>query len=199
MNEDPNVARTNEIPVPTKSELVRATLIALAVAVVVLVTTILPAEYGVDPLGTGRALGLDKLSGSGIKPAEIVPSVNAMPLERTAVTRADTNLKEDTVTVIVPAYEGIELKAMMRAGQSLVFDWHTDGAALYTDMHGEPPNPAENEFTSYWKDNEQTAGQGTLIAAFDGTHGWYWQNMNEEPVTVIVEVSGFYEDIQQKN
>lgn len=198
MNEDPDVDRTNEIHGPTKSDLVRATVIALAVAVAVLVTTILPAEYGVDPLGTGRALGLDKLSGSGIKSPEIVPSVNAMPLERTALTRADTKLKEETVTVVVPAYEGIELKATMTAGQSLVFDWRTDGAALYTDMHGEPPNPAENEFTSYWKENAQTAGQGTLIAAFDGTHGWYWQNMNEEPVTVVAEVSGFYQDIQQK-
>ena len=26
---------------------------------------------------------------------------------------------------------------------------------------------------------------------------WYWQNMNEEPVTITAEVSGFYQDIRQ--
>ncbi|MDX1527080.1 MAG: hypothetical protein R3337_00550 [Gammaproteobacteria bacterium] len=186
-----------DMHVPTKAELIRATAIALVVAVAVLVTTILPAEYGVDPIGAGRALGLDKLNASSLPTAEITRSANAIPLEGAALASADVSLKMDALTVVVPAYEGIELKATMKAGQTLVFDWRTDGAALYTDMHGEPPNPAENEFTSYWKENEQTAGRGALIASFDGTHGWYWQNMNEEPVTITAEVSGFYQDIRQ--
>ena len=102
------------------------------------------------------------------------------------------------MTVVIPAYESIELKADMKAGQSIVFDWRTDGETLYTDMHGEPPNAGENEFTSYWKENQQSAGQGTLIARFEGTHGWYWQNMSEEAVMVTVEVSGFYQNIYEK-
>jgi hypothetical protein len=189
---------TTDQPLPTKRELVRATLIAVAVAGTVLATTVLPAEYGIDPLGTGRALGLDKLSASSIESVQIVPSANATALERTALSRADTQLRRDTLTVVVPAYDGIELKADMKAGQSLAFDWHTDSAALYTDMHGEPPNPAENEFTSYWKEKEQSSGRGTLVAPFDGTHGWYWQNNTENPVTVTVDASGFYQDIHEK-
>ena len=35
-----------------------ATVIALMVAALLLLAAVLPAEYGVDPLGTGKALGL---------------------------------------------------------------------------------------------------------------------------------------------
>lgn len=185
-------------PLPGKAELVRATLVALAVAIVLLVTTILPAEYGVDPLGVGGVLGLDKLNGSSANAEEIVPDVEGGALDLPALARATSAIRVETVQVVIPAYEGIELKADMTAGQSIVFDWKTDGAPLYTDMHGEPPNAGEKEFTSYWKENEQLAGQGMLLAQFDGTHGWYWQNMTEEDVTVTVEVSGFYQKIYEK-
>lgn len=183
---------------PGKAELIRATLMALVVAIVLLVTTVLPAEYGVDPLGIGGVLGLDKLSVSSANAEELVPDAGGGALDLPALARATSAIRTETVEVVIPAYEGIELKADMTAGQSFVFDWKTDGSALYTDMHGEPPNAGENEFTSYWKENEQLAGQGMLLAQFDGTHGWYWQNMTEEDVTVTVEVSGFYQKIYEK-
>jgi hypothetical protein len=189
---------TTDQPLPTKPELIRATAIALVASIVLLVTTILPAEYGVDPLGVGGVLGLDKLSVPSANAAEIVPDAKSISLDGMALSRADTILKRDTLTVVVPAYEGIELKARMKAGQPLVFDWRTDGEPLYTDMHGERLNAAENEFTSYWKEAEQNAGRGTLVAQFEGTHGWYWQNMSDNAVTVTVDVSGFYQDIHEK-
>ena len=43
---------------PTAKQLNRATLIAAGVAAALLVTTVLPAEYGYDPTGIGRLLGL---------------------------------------------------------------------------------------------------------------------------------------------
>ena len=46
---------------PSSRTLLRSTLIALAVAVTLLVTVILPAEYGVDPTGVGRVLGLTQM------------------------------------------------------------------------------------------------------------------------------------------
>jgi hypothetical protein len=42
-------------------KLLRSTLIALAVAVLLLVTVVLPAEYGIDPTGAGRVLGLTRM------------------------------------------------------------------------------------------------------------------------------------------
>lgn len=41
--------------------LARSTLIALLVATLLLVTVVLPAEYGIDPTGLGRALGLTQM------------------------------------------------------------------------------------------------------------------------------------------
>ncbi len=184
---------------PSTTELIGATLAAFAIAVALLMTVILPAEYGLDPIGTGTFLGLDKLNAATyVDAAEIVPAKIESSLAQPALIRGPSVLKSETLTVTVPAYEGIEVKADMQAGQSFVFKWETDGLPLYTDMHGEPPNAAQNEFTSYWKENEQLSAQGTFLARFDGTHGWYWQNMTEEQVTVTLVVSGFYQGIHEK-
>ena len=52
--------------VPSTRTLVRASVAALAVASVLLVTVVFPAEYGIDPLGTGEALGLSALAGTTV-------------------------------------------------------------------------------------------------------------------------------------
>jgi hypothetical protein len=94
---------------------------------------------------------------------------------------------------LLRAYEGIELKAEMKTGQAFVFSWVTeDGRDVYADMHGEPTGAADGEFVSYWKEKQQAAGQGAFTAQFDGTHGWYWQNMSDQDITVDVRISGFY-------
>ncbi|WP_309671463.1 hypothetical protein [Gemmatimonas sp.] len=46
---------------PTPQQVRRATLVAVVVAVAVLITAVLPAEYGVDPTGLGRRLGLTQM------------------------------------------------------------------------------------------------------------------------------------------
>jgi len=70
------------------------------------------------------------------------------------------------------------------------------GGKVNFDMHGEEPNAGE-EFTSYWKDKQQTNANGTFVAPFDGSHGWYWRNRGDKPVTIKVKVSGFYNKIYQ--
>ena len=45
------------VETPSKGAIVKATVIALAVALVILFTAVLPAEYGIDPLKTGKAAG----------------------------------------------------------------------------------------------------------------------------------------------
>lgn len=42
-------------------QLLRSTLLALAVAALLLVTIVLPAEYGIDPTRAGRVLGLTRM------------------------------------------------------------------------------------------------------------------------------------------
>ena len=46
---------------PSSRQLVRSTVIALAVAMGLLVTVVMPSEYAVDPTGLGRAMGLTQM------------------------------------------------------------------------------------------------------------------------------------------
>src|SRR5579862_307176 len=62
---------------PSKQQILRATAVAILVAMAILFTAVLPAEYGIDPLHTGAALGLMNLSRatSGGATAAASPSV----------------------------------------------------------------------------------------------------------------------------
>ena len=46
---------------PSPRQLLRSTVVALVVAGVLLVTVVLPAEYGVDPTGIGQVIGLKRM------------------------------------------------------------------------------------------------------------------------------------------
>ena len=57
------MSNVNNLPdgLPSSRTLVRSTMIAVGVAAVLLVGVVLPAEYGVDPTGVGRVLGLTEM------------------------------------------------------------------------------------------------------------------------------------------
>lgn len=58
------MTETNPAPhdaLPSSRQLARSTAIAAAVAALLLITVVLPAEYGVDPTGVGRLLGLKEM------------------------------------------------------------------------------------------------------------------------------------------
>lgn len=46
---------------PSPSSLRRASLVAVVIALVLAVTAVLPAEYGVDPTGVGSRIGLTQM------------------------------------------------------------------------------------------------------------------------------------------
>lgn len=46
---------------PSASSLRRASLVAVLIAVTLVVTAVLPAEYGIDPTGIGRRIGLTQM------------------------------------------------------------------------------------------------------------------------------------------
>ena len=58
------MTETNSAPpdaLPSSRKLARSTAIAAAVAALLLITVVMPAEYGVDPTGVGRLLGLTEM------------------------------------------------------------------------------------------------------------------------------------------
>lgn len=186
---------------PTLQQLGKATGAALAAAALILTVAVLPAEYGIDPLGAGRMLGIAKLNGGAKKAPDVVTPGNpgnpgnpgaaaGAPVARTAAV-----LRSDEMSVTLQPGEGAEVKALMRKGEHFVFSWATDGAPVKADMHGEPEHAKANEFTTYWKEPAQTGAQGTFTAGFDGIHGWFWRNKGAQPVTIKVKVSGFHEKL----
>ena len=56
-----SITLSNQLPSTRK--LLKSTALAAAVAGVILLTTVLPAEYGIDPTGVGKVLGLDVSGG----------------------------------------------------------------------------------------------------------------------------------------
>ena len=60
------MSRQESIPqAPSLAKILLATVVAFIVASIILVVAVLPAEYGIDPLGTGKALGLMDLAKAG--------------------------------------------------------------------------------------------------------------------------------------
>lgn len=197
----------NTHPLPTLPQLIRATALALIAAGIILIAAVLPAEYGIDPTGIGKALGLTTLNANS---DETAPALSAATLSgnpaavapvvqtpAATVAKSEVPFRSDEMSLTLQANEGAEIKAAMRKGEQFVFVWTAEGGPVNFDMHGERPN-AGNEFTSYWKDIQQTGAQGTFVAPFDGTHGWYWRNRGDKPVTVKVNVSGFYAKIYRQ-
>ena len=95
----------------------------------------------------------------------------------------------------LPPHQGAEIKAHMQAGDHFVFRWESSGGPVKVDMHGEPPNAGDDEFTTYWKERQLSSAQGSFTAPFTGKHGWYWRNKGETPVTVKLRTTGFYQDL----
>lgn len=175
----------------TTPQLLKATGAALATAGIILVTAVLPAEYGLDPTGIGKALGLTALSSTA---AAVAPATLGAPEPEAAVTRSESPFQNGEMSLVLQANEGAEIKALMRAGESFVFSWSTDGGPVNFDMHGERPD-AGDEFSSYWLDRGKTSGHGSFTAPFDGSHGWYWKNKGTGPVTVTVKLSGYFDKL----
>lgn len=46
---------------PTSAQLLKSTIIAIVAAIAILVAIVLPSEYGIDPTGAGRVLGLTEM------------------------------------------------------------------------------------------------------------------------------------------
>ena len=46
---------------PSSAQLIRSTIIAAIVALLLLVTVVMPSEYALDPTGAGRLLGLTEM------------------------------------------------------------------------------------------------------------------------------------------
>ncbi|NOR80811.1 MAG: hypothetical protein GQ529_08265 [Methyloprofundus sp.] len=174
----------NEINVPVQSlkTLIISMIFAVLLAFFILLAFVGPAEYAIDPTGLGKALGLTALA----KPVQQnTKTVVACPVgEQLAIW-------QDIVMITVPAKSGLEYKFYINQGAEIAYQWTADGTDLYFDFHGEPAGNKTGYFKSY---RETTASQseGTLVAPFTGTHGWYWKNESDNAVRITLKTKGLY-------
>lgn len=161
----------------------KAAAAAFVVAMLVLVTAVLPAEYGVDPLGTGAATGLISLSQA--TPPPIVAS------ESGPVRPQPADYKRDTRQFTLEPYGGyVEYKYALATGAALLYTWTATGEVnfdFHTEPAGRPPSASES-----FERGTALEGRGSYVAPYDGIHGWFWENAGDNPVTVTITTTGFY-------
>lgn len=208
-----NSKNPSESELPTGAQLLKSTLIAAVIACVILITVVLPAEYAIDPTGIGAALGLKKM-GEIKKSLETeakleetknitanAPAVDPVASAATATNIPATSLeskggtKIDKASLTLEPNQGAEIKAVMKKGAKVQYKWITDGGRANFDMHAD--SKKQNiKYYNYEKGSEQSK-QGTLVAAFDGHHGWFWRNRTAKPLTVSLEISGDFEELKR--
>ena len=191
--------------------------IATFIAAAILIIVVLPAEYNIDPTGIGTALGLTELNQvhadkksnaqrlvfvdtlSGNKDlSTLLPedSEDPIPLPNPAVFQDQPQPPmERTFSLTLQPGEQTEIKMLMSAGKSADFSWSTEGGNLYVDFHGHIPD-ADAYWVRYKEEDEGNTGHGSLVAPFTGEHGWYFLNMIEQPITLKLQLHGFFNDIK---
>lgn len=177
---------------PSSGQLIKATAAAFAVALVLLVVAVLPVEYGIDPIGAGRALGLLRNSGEVAEETPVAVQQGDAALE--PVAQADfaaygAPYRVDAAEFVLEPYDYLEYKYHLAQGAGMVFSWTAD-APLTHDFHGEPDGDSNN-VRSYDK-SRKSAANGSFTAPMTGIHGWFWENPGNKPVTIKLTTSGFY-------
>ena len=162
----------NNSPSSSKNILI-ASAISFVVALLVLFSFILPAEFGADPLGTGELFGL-----------------NALGLEENPFEEQLNIHKTDSVEFILGPFESVEYKYLLDMDSSMLFSWVADGD-LYYDMHAEPAGLGE-EYAESFEQGNGDSRMGSFHAPFTGIHGWFWENRSLSTITLQLYSSGFY-------
>lgn len=103
--------------------------------------------------------------------------------------------KTDDVVFTLKPNEGVEYKMTMLRGGVAQFTWRTDGGKVNYDMHGTPTGGGKE--TSYKKGSQVASDTGSLTAAYDGSHGWFWRNRGSADVTITLKVNGTYSEIRR--
>ena len=199
-----------EVQPPSKRKLAGATLAAAAGALVLLMLIVLPAEYGIDPTGLGRAMGLTSLNAPAqtieisdviggnevLREVEIPEFGEPTPLPNPAVFQDQERApKTETLRIEIPADGQTEIKVQLQEAQVVLYSWQVDRGQLYVDFHGHDPSFGPDFFVRYKEQQEGSGNHGSLTAPFTGEHGWYWLNYNEYPVIITLELSGYYDEV----
>jgi len=185
-----------QVQAPSKQAIAKATGIALAVALVILFTAVLPAEYGIDPLKTGKLLHLTDLAKATESKEESKP-VGARPVAAPAgiYTAQSGIFKTDSEDLSLMAGEGVEIKYHMQKGAGMLYSWKATAPVAF-EFHGEPDNKPNKDYFESYELNDQAGSDhsaGSFTAPSTGIHGWFWENKGKKEVQIHLVTAGFYD------
>ena len=203
-------------PILDKKKIIEATIISMIIGFVLLLTAVLPAEFGMDPTGAGKLFGFSRLyipedgntgtEGSGKMTLAGLPLIKMekagsgteVPIPSEANNPAPAiqlALREDSIEVIVPAGKGIEYKVYMLKHGQMKYEWSTNNTVLYFDFHGDVKQEDATKavyFESYTIANSNNM-VGTFLSPYEGKHGWFFRNKSNEDVKVTLRLKGEYQ------
>jgi hypothetical protein len=168
---------------------------SLTLGTLIVLGAILPAEYDLDPLGLGRLSGLSRLWAPDEKEwreGTVKPSYTA-----------DAAIERHTIEIPLGAASwpeaALEYKVAMSPGQTLLYSWtatHQDGTPVSTpieyDFHGHTVEDGKTMTVADYSKSSGVSATGALTAPFEGIHGWYFRNHEEDPVIIRLRVEGFF-------
>ena len=189
---------SNENVRVSKDKLIRNTGVAALVAITLLLTIILPAEFDIDPTGVGSVLGI-----SGLSHQAVVEGVNSETGENALAAASPLHihhqppLKFVDVDLVLEPYGQGEFKLKMQANAELSYLWHSGTDLVYADLHGHTlvmGDEGEEEIVvRYLETQEGTGESGQFHTPFGGDHGWYFLNLETRPINIRVQISGNFD------
>jgi hypothetical protein len=175
---------------PSARGLAKAVAAAIGGAAILLVTVVLPAEYGLDPLGTGKALGLSALRPS-TEPVAPPPAGDTLaPTPNGPIGLYARPFSVDSREFVLGPYEYVEYKYYLAQDAVMLFSWSATDGVIH-DFHGDRDGAPASAAESFDTEPRQQA-DGTFTAPFSGIHGWYWENPSGDTIRVRVTTAGFY-------
>lgn len=193
---------------------------------VLLYTVVLPSEYGVDPTGIGRVLGLTemgetktRLAREAAEDAAATQAMQTTPPSSAAVAPAVASAP----AAATPTHAAAAVPAAQPAAAASATEWRDEMSFTLTPGQGteiklkmkegekarydwqvqggvvnfDTHGDALGRSISYEKGRAVTTDEGELVAAFTGNHGWYWRNRGAGDVTVVLRTGGAYSDIRR--
>ena len=180
-------------------------------------TVVLPSEYGIDPTGVGRLLGLTQMGNikmqlaaeaekqrttSAIAPVQAASASpqasapeapGASPSTAHTATNSNTAQKTDETIVTLKPGQGVEVKLEMSKDAKAKYEWTSAGGPVNHNLHTDNPNRSH----SYSKGQGVERDSGEFTAISDGYHGWFWRNRNDKDVTITLKTSGDYKSVKR--
>jgi hypothetical protein len=186
-----------------------ATALTVAVAALLYVAVVLPAERAVDPTGFGKLTGLLEMGEVKREIAEEAAedAVNAVARAKADSARLADSLRvmqlaagspprTDTVRVRLAAADSATVRLLMPADGWARYTWQTDGATLDDDVRGDSTGAPAWWYYRYGYGSGRAANSGVIAPAFAGSHGVTWYSGVSGPVRLTLITQGRYDGLE---